>query len=102
MNPPDKSADWNHLEMTPLYSGISKERKAKTRLGKSVGGAYIESFAMDSNSPNKKVTGSTVEVRQGKAFHRTSVSEIMGVTGVAPAFVFQGLQSLENSKMLLI
>ena len=100
MNPPDKSADWNHFEMTPLYSGISKERKAKTRLGKSVGGAYLESFAMDSHSPNKKLTGSTAEVRQGKAFHRTSVSEIMGVTGAAPAFAFQGLQSYENSKML--
>lgn len=100
MNPPDKSADWNHFEMTPLYSGISKERKAKTRLGKSVGGAYLESFAMDSNSPNKKITGSTAEVRQGKAFHRTSVSEIMGVTGAAPAFFAQGLQSYQNSKML--
>ncbi|MCH2228616.1 MAG: hypothetical protein MK033_12665 [Candidatus Caenarcaniphilales bacterium] len=100
MNPPDKSAEWNHFEMTPLYSGISKERKAPRKTQKSVGGAYLESFAMDSQSPNKKVTGNKAEVRQGKAFHRMSVSEIMAVTGAAPAFVFQGLQSFENSKML--
>ena len=79
------------FEMTPMYTGISKLYKGLGAGGRDIGGGFIESFAMDSDEPDKINRDGTLTVRLGNKGHRFALSDVVGTSGAAPAEVLNNL-----------
>ena len=78
------------FEMTPWYSGIHTLYSKAGSKNRDIGGGYIESFAMDSDSPDK-ITGDRATVRIGKKRHRFTLTDVVGTSGAAPSEVLNNL-----------
>ncbi len=72
------------FEMTPWYSGIRNLYASGGSNNLPIGGGYIESFALDSDSPDE-ADDATVTVRVAKKRYRFTLSDMLGTTGAAPA-----------------
>lgn len=83
---PDDLPDKIQIEMTPLYTGVYSVHERAGSSRQNIGGGYIESFAFDSDAPEKKpnVRGE-VSVRLGASRHRFTLSDMIGSSGAAPA-----------------
>ena len=80
------------IEMTPLYTGIFPVHEDAGANGQHIGGGYLESFAFDSDAPDRGPGGSgDVTVRLGARRHRFTLSDVMGTTGAAPAEILNRL-----------
>lgn len=76
------------FEMTPWYTGVGKlYEKVGAKRKVDIGGGYVESFAVDSDSPDMVESDGIVTVRLGKARHRFSLSDVIGTSGAAPSEV---------------
>lgn len=78
------------FEMTPWYSGVQPLYPNGGSRKRPVGGGYIESFAMDSDSPETMSDG-TADVRIGSRRYRFTLSDVLGTTGAAPAEVLHNV-----------
>jgi len=78
------------FEMTPWYSGIQKLYESSRGRKKYIGGGFIESFAIDSDSPDS-VTDNMATVRVGSMRHRFTLSDMLGTTGAAPSEVLNNI-----------
>ncbi|UYN97469.1 MAG: hypothetical protein KIT25_11230 [Enhydrobacter sp.] len=78
--------NWEHVEFTPMYSGIHRHSRGKA--GLNVGGGYVENIGWDTLAPIPQQDGGIV-VSPGLDYHRLSLADAMGTSGAAPAFVVQ-------------
>ena len=75
---------FEHVEFTPLYSGIHRIGRSKLR-GKT-GGGYIDNVGWDSWAPDPRENDWFVVI-PGLKLHRLSLKDVMGTSGAAPAHV---------------
>ena len=78
------------FEMTPWYTGVHKFYEKGGSRNRDVGGGYIESFAVDSDSPDS-VDEQVANVRLGSRRHRFTLSDVIGTTGAAPSEVLNNI-----------
>jgi hypothetical protein len=77
-----------HFESTPLYAGSRVLHRGAGSSGRDIGGGYIEPFGFDSDEPEDPPNqAQTVRVRLGASRHRYTLSDVIGVSGAAPAEV---------------
>ena len=80
---------WEHVEFTPLYSGI--HRRSTGRMHLNLGGGYCENIGIDTMAPVRRADGQTMTVSPGGLHHRFSVQDIMAVSGAAPAYLMHAM-----------
>lgn len=74
------------IEMTPFYTGVFPVHKRAGSRNQNIGGGYIESFAFDSDAPERRPDAKNeVSVRLGASRHRFTLSDVIGTSGAAPA-----------------
>ncbi len=74
-----------HLEMTPLYSGVSYDGE------QTIGGGYIESFGFDSHlTKNFDSSTALANVKLNKKKFRFNLSDVMAISGYAPGTSLAG------------
>ncbi len=82
---PVELPDKIQIEMTPMYTGVIPVHTGAGSGGQNIGGGFIESFAFDSDAPEKKPNAKgEVSVRLGASRHRFTLSDVIG-TSAAPA-----------------
>lgn len=86
---PMGALSWDHIEFTPMYSGI--HRRSSGRLQLPIGGGYCENIGLDTLAPVRQSDGQTMTVSPGLIHHRFSVQDIMAVSGAAPAYLMHAL-----------
>ena len=91
--PVEKNLVMRHFEYSPLYSGTEQLFQNGTPNGP-FGGGFVQTFAMDSSSPQKPGAGGSIRVNA--PLHRFTISDMMGSSGAAPGSVLDmlGLPSL--------
>jgi hypothetical protein len=76
-----------HFEATPLYTGVKTLHENAGSGGQDIGGGYVEPFGFDSDEPDHISGDLIAKVRLGASRHRYTLSDVIGVSGAAPAEV---------------
>ena len=71
-------------EYTPIYSGVRRRFEDAGRIGRPIGGGYIQSFAYDSKSPEAPAEDGIYRVEIGARRYRFTLSDVVGSSGAAP------------------
>jgi len=71
-------------EYTPIYSGVRRRFEGAGRLGRPIGGGYVQSFAYDTKSPEAPAENGVYRVEIGARRYRFTLSDVVGSSGAAP------------------
>jgi hypothetical protein len=71
-------------EYTPLYAGVRCRFDGAGRLGRPIGGGYVQSFAYDTKNPEAPAQNGLYQVEIGERRYQFTLSDVVGSSGAAP------------------